>query len=102
MYSVLGSQLNELSLSNMIGDGDTALDDLKYAVAPLLDGRPDVVVSASRTRDGTRECLALTVEPAAGRCRDLRMHSAHGAAPRWAFTRVCGSSPGRVKRYERA
>src|SRR5687767_7636036 len=53
---------------------DPALDELKRAAAQLLDGHP-VVVSASRTGDGSKECLVLTVEPARGPCRYLRIHA---------------------------
>ncbi len=64
---------------------DTALDELKAAVAPLLDGRRDVVVGASRTGDGSQECLVLTVEPATGPCRYLRVHSTDEAGPQWRY-----------------
>src|SRR5882724_2526542 len=69
----------------MISDADHALEDLKRAVAQLIDGRQDIVVSASRTGDGTRECLALTVEPATGPCRYLRIHSTDAAEPEWRY-----------------
>jgi hypothetical protein len=69
----------------MIGDDDPALEELKRAVALLVVGRADETVSASRTGDGTRECLALTVEPETGPCRYLRIHSTDAPEPEWRY-----------------
>jgi hypothetical protein len=56
-------------------DEDRALEELKLAVEPMLHSRHEVEVSTSRTGDGTKECLVLTVEPAGGPSRYLRIHS---------------------------
>lgn len=66
--------------------GDVALDELKAAIEPLLSGRRDVVVGASQTSDGSKECLVLTVEPATGPCRYLRLHSTDEASAQWRYT----------------
>lgn len=65
---------------------DAALDELKAAIAPLLDGRSDVVVGASQTGDGSTECLVLRVEPSTGPCRYLRLHSTDAIEPQWRYT----------------
>lgn len=59
----------------MSGDAGPAPDALKRAVAPMVAAHPGVVVGASRTGDGTKECLVLTVESGPGPCRYLRIHS---------------------------
>ena len=95
MYSVSGCRSIELSCSKMSGDEDPALEELKRAVAPLLVGRSDVVVSASRTGDRSRECLALTVEPETGPCRYLRIHSTDLVEPEWRYAWLWSSYRGR-------
>lgn len=61
---------------------DPALDELKHAIARLVDGRGDILVGASRTGDGSKECLVLTVEPSIGPCRYLRVHSTNAVEAR--------------------
>ncbi len=66
-------------------DVDPALAELRRAVASLLDGHREVVVGTSRTGDGTKECLTLTVEPPTGPHRYLRIHSTDMAPPDCAY-----------------
>jgi hypothetical protein len=78
----------------MIGSDDTALEALKRALAPVLEGRSDVVVSMSLTGDRTRECLALSVEPATGPSRYMRIHSADAPEPQRTYAWLWSSYRG--------